>query len=111
MSVVRREIIPMPRRNPGSVAASVEMVEDWRPVHENRSDDIIGSVDKRRTDYLHICCSACRSLADKSSNILIHIRTNNSLDKEYMVESVYCFQDAEIIHKTVSIQIQIGNDV
>ena len=85
-------------------------VDRWSH-EEYRPDNIIGTVDVRRTDDLNVWRSVRRQFGNERSNILIDIGCQNSLDKEHMVIPLNGFKNPEIIHISVIVKVQIRKHV
>ena len=90
---------------------SSQTAVDGRSHEEHRSDDIIGTINVRRTNDLNVWCSVRRQFGNERSNILIDIGCQNSLDKEHMVIPLNGFKNPEIIHISVIVKVQIRKHV
>ncbi len=81
-------------------------VDGWSH-EEYRPDNIIGTVDIRRTYDFNAWCSVRRQFGNERGNILIDIGCQNSLNKEHMVIPLNGFKNPEIIHISVIVEVQI----
>ena len=77
----------------------------------DRLYDKIGPVYVGRTYDLHAGVSVNRDFSHKGGDVLIDILRQDCLDKEHVGIPVNGFQNPQIIHVPVSVQIQIGNHI
>lgn len=80
MCIVMWEVIPVVRRTPMYVLRAAKTVKQRRAFVVHRLDDIVRSVDVRRTDYLNVRCRIAH-LYHQRSYILIDVRCQYGLDE------------------------------
>lgn len=111
--VVRREVPPVPRRMPDPVVVGeiVEMVEDRRPDHEERIEDVVRAVDERGTDNLYVPLLGRRGLHHDGGDVLEHVLGQHCLDDEHVVVSLDSLYDAQVVNVAVSVQVEVRDDI
>lgn len=107
MSVVRREMIPMPGRAPDSVCGHVKQMSiDQRGGHEYRTHDVVGTIDIRITDDLdiriHLGC-----LSYYGSNVLIDVFCKYSLNQNDVIVTLDSLENSQIVYVTVTVQVEV----
>ncbi len=70
-----------------------------------------GSVDERVTHYLYAVLRSVGSLDSDCGDILVNVFSENSLYQEDVVQAVNCFENPQVIHISVAVEIKIGNGV
>lgn len=111
MSVMRREVVPVPRGYPDDVGVPSDDLEDRRSCVELRPDDVVGTIDVRCTDDLKIVVVCALGLGDDCRDILEHVVCKHSLDKEQVVVPVDGLQYAEVVDPAVSVEVEVGHGI
>ena len=111
MSVMGREMIPVPGRVPGYIRRSQQTGENQRPGIKDRLNDIVGPVYVRRTYNLYAGIAVSGDFSNERGDILIDVGGEDRLDKEHVGTPVHGLNDAQIINITVPVQIQVGNHI
>ena len=111
MLVVRREMIPMPRREPRPISRYNQMRKNQRRNVIDRLYDVCRSVDIRSTYDLYPCGTYPRNLGNQSGDVLIDVMVEDGLDEEHVIVPLDGLKHAEIIHIPVPIEVQIGNHI
>ncbi len=110
--VVRRIMVPVPGRVPRSVGRPQQMRVNRRSRDENRLYDVAVAVDVGRTYDLHMAGSVdSGNLSHYSGHILIDVGSQDCLDEEHMSVVLDHFEDSEIIHISVAVEVEVGQHV
>ena len=90
MTIVRREMIPTPRRHPRSVVIPAEMAEYHRSGIIYRTHNIVRSINIRRSYYFYIVIAIGRNFRYNRSDILINVRSKDRLDDKNVIIALHC---------------------
>ena len=90
MTIVRREMIPTPRRHPRSVVISAYMAEYHRSGIIYRTHNIVRSINIRRSYYFYIVIAIGRNFRYNRSDILINVRSKDCLDDKNVIIALHC---------------------
>lgn len=110
MAVVVREVIPVVRRTPVDVFRTAEAVEQRRTFVEHRLDDIVRTVDIRRTNHLNIRRGKSH-LYNERGYVLINVRGQHGLDEQHVGAAFKGLKHTEIIDIPIVVEVEVGDDV
>lgn len=110
--VAGREISPVPGRVPGAVMRHQKVCIYLRPCNEYGLDDERRTVNVRRADNLDVAGGTdVGHLGDHSRHVLIHVGIEHGLNHENVGSAVHCLQNAQIIHISVLVEVEIGEHI
>ena len=108
--VVTRPIVVVIRRRPSGIRRTTEHIPQRRTLHEDRTNDIVRTIQPAVTDDLHI--QRVRTvLRDKRRYILIERRTETSLDEESMVHATMRLDHAQVVNPSVAVEIEVVDHI
>lgn len=87
------------------------MGDNRRQAYKNRTDNVVGAIDVRAADHFHIIFAGAGDLRDKCGDVLEDVRGKASLDHIYVVVSLAAFHHTQVIHESVTVEVQIGKHV
>lgn len=111
LDIACRIVIPIIRRTPRRIVIATQRRVDHRCTNNHRLDDIIGTIEIRRTDHLDIARTRHRYLRRQGSNILEVVGTQHRLDIIDMSITRYRLQHTQIINETITIEVEVGEIV
>ena len=103
--VVMRIIVPIVRRTPWIVMRHSPTSEHRRRAYKHRTNVVVGTIDVRSADNLHIR-SRVTHLYCQSSHILEDIVRQHSLDDNHVVKTVHSLNNAQIINISVTVKVK-----
>ncbi len=110
MAVVMREVIPVVRRTPMAVVRTSPAVEHRRTFVEHRFDDIVHTVDIRRTDNLNVR-RRVPHLHNERCHILVDVGSQHGLDKQHMVMAVNGLKHTQVVDVPVVVEVEVRDDI
>lgn len=103
-----RPVVPVERRMVAVPTRSPEPVIDIRTIVEYRFDHVGGTVDILITDHLHLHrITRFILLHIDRGDILIDILGQNGLQYDQVLQSLVGLDHAQIVHLSVTVQIQV----
>lgn len=108
--VIRRVVTVVIRRRPNGITRMTEDIPQRRTFNEDRTNDVVISVQVRITDHLYeqrIRLTLCH----QGSYVLEHSRSQASLDKEGVVIATMRLDHAQVVNPTVAVQIEVIDHV
>ena len=78
---------------------------------EHRLYDVVGTVDVRMADDLHVRLGSAAVLADEGCHVLEYVGCEACLDDEHVVVAFDCFHDAKVIYVTVIVEVEVRQHV
>ena len=87
------------------------MVEYNRPGVIYRTDDIVRSVNVGGTYYFDGVIAVCRDFCHHGCHVLVNVRAECCLDDEYVIVSLHCRNNPEIVHVAVPVEVKVGDNV
>ncbi len=93
------------------VAGPQHMREYGGPCVIDRLDDVVGAVDVWSTYHLNVVVGNSGNLGNERGHILIDIVVQDCLDDKDVRKAVDILENAEVIHITVSVEVEVRNHV
>lgn len=87
------------------------MCADQRPCDEHGLDDVFGTVDVGCAHNLYVAGLCVGHLCDDGGHILIYVGREDGLDHEHVVVALYGLHHTEIVHITVTVQVEVAEHV
>lgn len=109
--IVNRVVTPHIRRVPSVITVSAKVGNNQRSVVVNRLDDVVRTIEERRTDDLDMVVCDRVGLCNDCSNVLVNVYSKSSLDNENVGIALDGLDHAEIIYITVAIEVEVGDHV
>ena len=103
--IVMRIIVPIVRRTPWIVMRHSPTSEHRRRAYKHRTNVVVGTIDVRSADNLHIRCRVTH-LYRQSSHVLEDIMRQYCLDNNHVVKTVHSLNNAQIINISVSVKVK-----
>lgn len=110
MTVVLGVVIPVVRRTPVGVRGTTKAVKQRRTLVIHRLDDVVRTVDVRRTDHLYVRRRVTH-LYHQCSHILVDVRCQHRLDEQHVRASLQGLQHAQVVDVPVAVQVEVRDDV
>lgn len=111
MPIVGREVIPVPGGTPDGISDAHQVRVDKGPGVVDRLDDVVGAVEVGRTDDLDTCGLDAGELGYEGGDILIDVVTEDGLDEEDVGPAFEGLEHAEVIHVSVTVEVEVGQHV
>lgn len=108
--VIRWEIAIVIRRRPNGVVSTTEHIPQRRAFDKYRTNNVVIAVQIAITDHLYIQ-RVCLAFSYQSSYILEYTRSQASLNEESVVIAAMSLNDAQIIHPTVFIEVEVVDHI
>lgn len=108
--VVTRPVTVVIRRRPGHIRRTAKDIPERRALDEHRTHNIVRAVQPTVADNLHI--QRVRAvLRDERRYVLVHRRTETSLDEESMIHAAVGLQHAQVVDPSVAVEIEVVDHV
>ena len=105
LMIVVRVIIPIIRRTPWMIMRHSPTGKHGRSTHKNGANIVVGAVDIRCTDDLHIR-SGITHLCRQGGYVLENVLRQHCLDNHHVIVAVYSLHNTQIINISIAIQVQ-----
>ena len=110
LRVIRRVVAVVVRRRPNGVRRMSIHVPHRRTLHEDRTNDIVITVQVRIAYHLYVQ-QIGSALCHYCSDVLEHARAHTSLQQQGVVVPAGSLNNADVINPSVAIKIEVINHV